>query len=79
VEEMFNPSNRASNVFRLVMANSMAERLIVQSELQSGWHTSPSDPNIHLSIKNAAGDVTGHMYPNGVIKDFNGSLAWMGK
>ena len=74
---MFDPSNRASSAFRIVMANSMAEALIAQSELQSGWHTSPSDPNVHISIKNAAGDVTGHMYPDGGIKDFNGSLAWM--
>jgi len=76
----FNPSRRASAGFRILTANSMAERLMIQSELQSGWHVSPSsDMNTHLSIKNAAGQVTGHMYRDGSIKDFNGSLGWMMK
>ena len=75
----FNPSPGVCGAFRMVTANSMAERLLIQSELQSGWHTSPSDFNNHLSIKNSMGNVTGHCYSNGIIKDFNGSLGWLKK
>jgi hypothetical protein len=73
----FNPGRAASNAFRLTMADSMAERLMVQSELQSGWHTSPSDSGQHLTIKNANGAVTGHISRDGTIKDFNGTLGWL--
>jgi len=73
----FNMSPLASGAFRVTMANSMAEALAVQSELQSGWHQSKSDSNEHLTIKNVEGNVTGHLYRDGTIKDFNGSLGWM--
>jgi hypothetical protein len=73
----FNPGSAASGAFRMTFAESMGERLMIQSELQSGWHSSRSDANEHLSIKNSNGDVTGHLYRNGGIKDFNGSLGWL--
>ena len=73
----FNPSPSVSAAFKLVTANSIGERLTIQSELQSGWHSSRSDANNHLTIKNANGKTTGHYYENGMIKDFNGSLNWL--
>ena len=55
----------------------MGKSLLDQARLESGWHISPSDSNTHLTIKNASGNVTGHYYADGSIKDFNGSLGWL--
>lgn len=75
----FNPSNKAAFAFRSTFADTMSDKLLIQSEMQSGWHSSPSDANDHLSIKNGMGQVTGHYYKDGSIKDFNGSLNWLTK
>jgi len=77
MSHQFNPQRPASFAFRQVFAESMAERLLTQADMQSGWHGSRSDANTHLSIKNAAGQVTGHYYKDGTVKDFNGSLGWL--
>ena len=58
---------------------SIGDALMRQSMQESGWHKSPSDLNTHLTIKNADGQITGHYEQTGVIKDFNGSLAWLQK
>ena len=51
-----------------------------------GWHTSLSDSNRHLSIRNAEGEITAHLYSDGVIKGVNsrdrmqgksGALSWL--
>jgi hypothetical protein len=55
----------------------IGEELLRQSRLDAGWHQSRSDANDHLTIKNVNGVVTGHVYPDGSIKDFNGSLEWL--
>lgn len=66
--------------------NSMANRLLEQARRESGWHTSRSDQNPHLTIKNALGQVTGHVYQDGSTKGVNtrcsstgssDSLAWL--
>ena len=75
----FDPSSKVSIGFRITTANSAGEALSIQSELQSGWHSSPSDFNNHLTIKNADGNVSGHYYSDGSITDFNGSLGWIKK
>ena len=61
---------------------SMAERLLEQCQKESGWHTSRSDSNVHLTIKNAEGKVTGHFYKDGAISGVNngelsGGLPWL--
>jgi hypothetical protein len=47
---------------------SFTERLLEQARKDSGWHSSRSDSNAHLSIKNADVTVVGHLYPDGSIK-----------
>jgi len=59
------------------MGESMAKNLLSQSEKESGWHTSQSDSHEHLTVKNADGKVTGHIYKDGSRKDKNGSLEWL--
>lgn len=65
------------------IGRSMAERIIEQARSDSGLHSSRSDQNDHLSIKNADGTVIGHMYPDGMIKGTNeggsGALRWLQK
>ena len=60
---------------------SMAQMLLNQAKKESGWHSSRSDSNTHLSIKNADGTVIGHIYKNGTIKGTNqngtGALPWL--
>lgn len=62
---------------------SLAQRILDQAARESGWHSSRSDNNDHLSIKNSNGKVTGHAYEDGMIKgtnqDGSGSLGWFQK
>lgn len=62
---------------------SMAERAIFQAKGDAGMHTSKSDLNKHLSIKNSEGTVIGHMYADGSVKGTNeggsGALSWLMK
>jgi len=55
----------------------LGKALLEQARKESGLHTSQSDLNPHLTVRNAAGEITGHYYPDGSVKDFNGSLAWL--
>ncbi len=59
----------------------MAPRVFQSSINDAGFHSSPSDLNDHLSIKNAEGTVIGHDYANGLIKGTNqegsGALSWL--
>ena len=60
---------------------SMAELALRQFGKESGWHSSRSDINDHLTIKNSEGDVIGHAYKNGMIQGTNqggsGALPWL--
>lgn len=54
--------------------------LLGQSRRESGWHSSPSDDNKHLTIKNSDGRTTGHYYEDGSIKSFGelgGGTDWL--
>lgn len=55
----------------------LGRALIEQALRESGMHISRHDENPHVTIKNADGKVTGHWYPDGSVKDFNGSLGWI--
>ncbi|MBI2124482.1 hypothetical protein HYT92_01695 [Candidatus Pacearchaeota archaeon] len=50
---------------------SMSEKILEQFIKESGWHTSRSDDNEHLTIKNSDRRVTGHLYKDGTIKGTN--------
>jgi len=50
---------------------TMAGWLLEQSQKESGWHSSRSDLNEHLSIKNQDREVIGHLYKDGTIKGTN--------
>jgi hypothetical protein len=74
----FNPTNNSSFGFRSVFGDvSMGERLIRQSWGDSaGLHTS-SDSTPHWDIRNSSGQITGHLYQDGSVNDFNDSLGWL--
>ena len=59
---------------------SMAQIALEKFQKESGWHSSSSDLNEHLSIKNADGKVIGHFYSDGIVKGTNekgsGTLSW---
>lgn len=68
--------------------DSIAKKYLEQMKRESGMHTSRSDENNHLSIKNSDGKVIGHMYEDGSIKGTNsmpddqgksGALPWLQK
>jgi len=46
----------------------LGESLLEQSKVESGLHSSESDSNDHLTIKNADEDVIAHYYSDGSIK-----------
>ena len=61
----------------------MAQQALEQFQKESGMHTSRSDSNNHLSVKNQDGKVIGHMYEDGSMKATNqngaGALSWLMK
>lgn len=65
---VFRPTTPALRSFSLLFTDSMMQRLLLQAEIESGWHSSPSDENPHLSIKNALGVVVAHCYRDGGYK-----------
>lgn len=74
----FNPSNDSSMAFRSVFGEvSMGEHLLRQSmEDKAGYHIS-DDPVNHYDIRNSQNQITGHLYRDGSVKDFNDSLGWL--
>ena len=60
---------------------NMAEAILNQAKKESGWHSSPSDDNEHLTVKNSNGLVIGHIYKDGTINGTNnggsGALSWL--
>jgi hypothetical protein len=74
----FEPSQDSSFGFRSVFSEvSMGERLLRQSMSDpAGFHAS-CDPRPHYDIRNSNGDITGHLYADGSVSDFNGSLGWL--
>jgi len=64
----FKPAPANIRRFALLFSDSMIQRLLIQAEIESGWHTSRTDENPHLTIKNASGVVVAHYYHDGSYK-----------